>query len=911
MKFAIVFVLLSIASLGYGKTALHSDISDSSRVRPAIEAIRVSTPITVDGILSEAEWQRVGVSNFTQRDPTEGAQPTQKTEVWMAYDDGALYVAARLYDSHPDSIASRIGRRDADLSADFFYVGIDSYHDRRTGFYFGVYASGAISDGTLYNDSWDDNSWDGVWDAATKIDDKGWTTEMRIPYSQLRFPKQDEYVWGVNFMRTIDRNKERDDFVMVPKKESGWVSRFADLTGLKNINPPTKLEILPYIVGKQRFTNEFTDGDPFNDGSIFSSNMGVDLKYGLGSNLTLNATINPDFGQVEVDPAVVNLTQFETFFQEKRPFFIEGSNFFDFGYGGSNNNWGFNFGNPEYFYSRRIGRPPRGDVQHDGFVDYPDATRILGAAKITGKIAEGWSLGSIHAVTQSERASIADDTGHRYTDVVEPLASYNVVRSLREFNEGKQAIGIIGTATFRDFDQPYLVDNFNHQSYALGADGWTNVDNNGDFVFTGWFSTSRIQGTSNRMLTMQESPLHYYQRPDAPEVHLDSNATSLTGYAGRVALNKQKGNTYLNAAVGVVSPGFDSNDLGYLFRTDVINGHIVLGYSWYEPDGVFRRKNFNVATFRNFDFAGRKTAEGYFLFCNGQLMNYWSFNGNFNFSPAIVDARNTRGGPVMKNTNIYNGYVYGSTDSRKSVIYELGLSAARSESGGYRVTVDPGIGWKPASGVNISLYPEINHDVTIAQWVMNQDDPLATHTYGARYVFGKLDLQEVSASIRLDWTFTPKLTLQLYVQPLISVGRYNEFKELKQPGTYTFNHFGEDNGSTISQSENDLRLVLNPASPGDTTQVYRGDYIVDPDGAGSANPFVISNPDFNFKSLRLNAVVRWEYLPGSTVYLVWTRGSTGGDHRGDFSFSRDFRDMLSAPDHDDVFLVKLAYWWHP
>ncbi len=914
MKLAVLFVLLSLSGSSYGRLVLPAGVADTTKAHPRIDAVRVTNPIKVDGILSEAEWQRQGLTDFTQRDPVEGAQPTQRTEVWLAYDDEALYVAARMYDTHPDSIVSRIGRRDADLSADWFYVGIDSYHDHRTGFYFGVYASGAISDGILYNDSWDDNSWDGVWDAATKIDDKGWTAEIRIPYSQLRFPKQDEYVWGVNFLRTIDRNKERDDFVMVPKKESGWVSRFADLTGLKNINPPTKLEILPYIVGKQRFTNSFTDGDPFHDGSIQAGNVGVDLKYGLGSNLTLNATINPDFGQVEVDPAVVNLTQFETFFQEKRPFFIEGSNFFDFGYGGSNNNWGFNWGNPEYFYSRRIGRPPRGDVQHDGFVDYPDATRILGAAKITGKIAEGWSLGSMHAVTEREHASVSDAaSGQRYSDVVEPFASYNVVRSLREFNEGKQAIGIIGTATLRDFDQPYLADNFNHQSFTLGADGWTNLDSAGTFVATSWFSMSRIQGTTERILALQQSPLHYFQRPDATEVRIDSSATSLTGYGGRVALNKQKGNSYLNAAVGIISPEFDSNDLGFLFRTDVINAHLVLGYAWYEPDGIFRRKGFNIATFRSFNLGGLKTGEGYFLFYNTQMMNYWSLNGSLSFNPAILDPRYTRGGPIMRTTNGYGADVYGSTDSRQSLAYNLGISAGRTESGGYRVTLDPGVQWKPASGISISLSPEINHDVTIAQWVMHQDDPTATQTYGARYVFGKLDLQEVSASIRLDWTFTPALTLQLFLQPLISVGRYNEFKELRQPGTYTFNRYGEDNGSTIDQADHDFSAAFDPNNPTDSVLVYKEDYVVDPDGGGpgSANPFVVSNPDFNFKSLRVNAVLRWEYLPGSTAYFVWTRGSSAGDHPGDFRIGRDFVDMLTAPDHDDVFLIKLAYWWHP
>jgi hypothetical protein len=879
----------------HGFSTDDSNSIDTTFKRPTIEASRASEPINVDGVLSESEWQRPGITHFTQRDPVEGAQPTQKTEVWVAYDDAAMYVAARLYDDHPDSIVSRIGRRDANLSSDWFYMGIDSYHDRRTGFYFAVYAGGTLSDGTMYNDSWDDNTWDGVWDAATKIDEKGWTVEMRIPYSQLRFPKQDQYVWGVNFIRTIGRSNERDDFVLVPKKESGWVSRFADLTGLRDINPPRKFEILPYVVSSGKFL-QHTPGDPFNSGHTFAENMGADLKLGLGSNLTLSATVNPDFGQVEVDPAVVNLTQFETFFSEKRPFFVEGSNFFDFGYGGTNNNWGFNWGDPSYFYSRRIGRPPQGSVQHtdndgqgDVFADIPDHTHILGAAKLTGKISDGWSIAALQTATAREYGKV-DSAGMRFADVVEPFTYYGVVRSLREFNEGHQAIGIIGTATLRDLNKDYLVDNFNRHAYTAGIDGWTNLDAGQTWVVTGWLSTSRVEGTTNRISALQQSSLHYYQRPDASYVDVDSNATSLSGYGSRIAINKQKGNFQLNAAVGLISPGFDSDDLGFLFRTDVINSHLVLGYSWYEPDGFFRRKGFNVAQFRNFDFGGDKTGEGYFLFYNAQFMNYWGVNGSASFNPATLDTRITRGGPIMKGTNGYSFNIYGYTDSRQPIVYNLGISAGRTESGGYRVTLDPGIEWKPTSGVSVSVFPEINHDVTMAQWVTSQSDPTAMATYGSRYIFGKLDLQEVSSSIRLDWTFTPKLTLQLYLQPLISVGRYSNFKELKQPGTYTFNQYGE-NSSTIEYDKITDSYTVTPSESG-------------------ATPFSIGNPDFNYKSLRGNAVLRWEYLPGSTLYFVWTQQRTNFDDAGNFSFGRDFKNLLASTG-DNVFIIKASYWWNP
>ncbi len=329
-----------------------SKTPDTTKKKIEVTAVRATEPITIDGVLSEQEWQRPGMTQFTQRDPIEGISPTQKTEVWVAYDDAAMYIAARMYDTHPDSIVSRIGRRDASLTSDWFYVGIDSYHDNSPAFISACTPAeqwptehcttipGMIIRGTVCRIQ------------PGKLMRKGWTVEMRIPFSQLRFTKQDQYVWGINFIRTIARNNERDDFVLVPKKESGWVSRFADLTGLHDINPPLKLEILPYEVSTGKFLLH-QPGDPYNSGHDLSENFGGDLKAGLGSNLTLNATINPDFGQVEVDPAVINLTQFETYFDEKRPFFVEGANFFDLGSGGANSNWGFNWGTPTFFYSRR------------------------------------------------------------------------------------------------------------------------------------------------------------------------------------------------------------------------------------------------------------------------------------------------------------------------------------------------------------------------------------------------------------------------------------------------------------------------------------------------------------------------------------------------------------------------------
>jgi hypothetical protein len=363
-----------------------------------VRAVRLNAPITVDGQLNEAAWQgSEGIGAFVQREPVEGVPPTERTVVYLAYDDAALYVGARLYDSSPDSIVARLARRDNFASADRFMVFLDPYHDKRSGFYFAVNAAGTLYDGVLYNDDWDTDEWNGVWQGSSQRTSDGWTVEMRIPYSQLRFKKSEVQTWGINFKREIARKNEEDYLVYTPRNGSGFVSRFVNMAGINNVTPPRRFEALPYVTSRAELTHP-ASGNPFNDGSATTVSGGTDLKFGLGSNLTVDATINPDFGQVEVDPAVVNLSDFETFFPEKRPFFVEGSTIFDFGYGGANNNWGFNWGSPDFFYSRRVGRAPQGSLPSNDFSDVPTGTSILGAAKLTGKVGS-WNFGMMHALT--------------------------------------------------------------------------------------------------------------------------------------------------------------------------------------------------------------------------------------------------------------------------------------------------------------------------------------------------------------------------------------------------------------------------------------------------------------------------------------------------------------------------------
>ncbi len=876
--------IICLAIMCQGAVAAEAEAPPKS-----IEIVRTREAVTIDGDLSEQVWHRPGITQFVQREPDQGKPATEATEAWLAYDDQAIYVAARLHDQSPDSIVVRLVRRDGQINSDDFAVYFDPYHDHRSGFYFGLNAAGTQYDGILYNDEWDDNTWDGVWEGAVRTDSSGWTLEMRIPFSQLRFQHKDVEVWGVNFIREIARKNEKDYLVYTPRNGSGFVSRFPDLVGMSNIDPPRRIEVLPYLSTKAEYVKHPAN-DPFNNGSRYTPGVGADMKFGLGSNLTVDASVNPDFGQVEVDPAVVNLSDVETFFQEKRPFFIEGSSIFDFGFGGSNNNWGFNWGTPSFFYSRRIGRTPQGSIPDDAsYSDVPTGTHILGAAKLSGKLGSDWSVGAINAVTSREDARV-DTSGRRFDWEVEPLTYYGVFRGQKEFNGGRQGLGLLSTFAARRLDQNYLIDELNKSSFGLGIDGWTFLDSSKVWVINGWAGTSYVHGTPARMITLQRSSSHYLQRPDAPHVSVDSGATHLKGVAGRIALNKQKGDFYLNAAFGFLDPTFDVEDMGFMWRNDLINTHLLLGYRWEDPNTVTRKVTLNVSTFRSYDFGKNLIWAGYWTNGYVQFLSYHSVDWFFAYNPESYSDRRTRGGPLTINPR---GYEVGgdiNTDDRKTWIfgistdiqnYSLGVDHGRYLSGS--------IQYKPAANLSVSVSPAVNWYTTGAQWVTNIDDPTATATYGGRYIFARLDQREVSAGIRVDWTFTPRLSLQMYVQPLISVGEYTGLKELARPKTLDFTTYGTGN-TTLSRDGTD--------------------YVVDPDGNGPAAPFTVSDPDFNFKSLRGSAVLRWEYMPGSTIYLVWTQQRVDDSDPGQFRFGRDVSTLFqSVP--DNVFMIKLTYWANP
>jgi hypothetical protein len=821
-----------------------------------VEAVRISTPPRVDGRLDDEAWRTAVVAtDFLQREPDEGKPATERTELRVVFDDQAVYVGVKLYDREPARIVRRLSRRDDRSDADLFSIYFDPHHDHVSGAMFTVTAAGSQADAILHNDSWQDESWDAVWDAAVTTDAEGWSAEMRIPFSQLRFPRTARDAWGINAARFIQRRNETAWLQLVPRVENRLASRMAHLTGVQGIRAPRQFELAPYSVARAEFIAPEGPGNPFNDGSRMFAGTGIDLKYGLTSNFTINAAVNPDFGQVEVDPAVVNLTAFETFFSEKRPFFIEGSQTFNnFGRTGANSFWGFNNWEPSIFYSRRIGRSPQGDASAE-FVERPNASTILGAAKITGKTSNGWNVGVLNAVTAREYARLSGTDRDR-TDI-EPLTNYFVGRVQREMN--RAAFGVISTWVQRDLGDPALNDLLASRSIVAGADGHVFLDAKKDWVVTGMFTGSQISGSTAAITRAQEASQRYFQRPDA--FRLDPNATSLSGWAGRLNLNRNNGRWIVNAALWGVSPGFDTSDAGFTFRAGIHGAHSVLLWRKPTPDRFTRERSFWISKFWTWDSNRVKHADGIMTSAGAQLRNYWSINGHAGFTRRALDGWDTRGGPLMVVPSGFFSGTFIQSDNRKRVVLGLSGNYARTEAGAWDASGSASIELKPTSSIRISLEPQINRSHTLAQYVETTADEAASRTSGFRYVFSDLDQTQVSMSTRATWVMKPRMSLQIYSQPLLAAGDYWNFKSLAAPRTYSFDS-------------------------------YQGP---------------VDNPDFNFKSLRLNAVYRWEWRLGSTLYVVWTEQRENSGNPGTFAFGRDARALFRAAP-DDVFLVKISYW---
>jgi len=833
----------------------------NGRVPPRMVAVRAQGGAPrIDGRLDDPVWALAEpVTQFRQQSPRDGDPATERTEVRIVYDDEAVYVGARMYDSEPSRIAAQLSRRDNISQSDMFEVDFDSYHDHRTSFQFYVNPLGVKMDYAGSNDFGSgDAGWDPVWDVAAQRDSLGWTAEFRIPLSQLRFPNTPAQVWGMNFFRYIQRKGESDVWSYSSQTDQGYASFFGHLLGLANLPQPRRLEVLPYATGVEERTSTGAPGNPFDDGSREVGRVGLDLKYGLTSNLTLNATVNPDFGQVEADPAEVNLTAYETYFSERRPFFVEGAGIFSGISPGM-----IQVNGPQFLYSRRIGRAPQASAEYRGdsaFTDEPTSTTILGAAKLSGRTAGGWSLGLLEAVTDREFARV-DSAGVRFRDEVEPLTNYAAVRAKREFGNGATTLGFTGTAVNRRIDDARL-DFLRTAAYAGGVDFGHRLSHNrySFFAALGW---SYIRGDTVAIQQAQRSSARYYQRPDAGYVSYDPARTSLSGWNAALGFSKDEGSTNYSIGATATSPGFEINDLGYQTRADRATLLAFGGRRWTRPGRVFRYAQVTANCGPGWNFGGDRTSSYASASAYGQLLNYWSGQLGFSRSLRVVNDGLLRGGPVGISPASWSAYGNVQSDYRKRVQGGVLFNYSRNEIGGWSAYYYASLRVRPSPTISISAGPSYSAGLTTQQYLTSVTDPAAVATFGQRYVLTEVYQRTLDLTTRLDVTVTPTLSLQLYVQPFVATGDYRRYKSLVAPRTT--------------------------------------DYVAYADSAA------LGNPDFSYRSLRGNAVLRWEYRPGSTLFLVWTANCSTYLPNPAFDAVSDVGHLCQGRS-DNVFAVKMNYW---
>jgi hypothetical protein len=723
---------------------------------------------------------------------------------------------------------------------------------------------------------------------------------MRIPYSQLRFSGDSAQLWGLQVRRWVQRLNEQDQWSFWTKQEAGGPARFGHLDGVRIGARPRHLELLPYALSRARYV-EASKGDPFHDGSQTDYRVGADLKYLLTSNLTLDATFNPDFGQVEVDPAVVNLSAFETFYPERRPFFVEGSGLFDFG--SFSCFFCSNVSSLDAFYSRRVGRAPHlvGWVQDNSdHADIPENSTILGAAKITGRTARGYSVGVLDAVTRRERAEYVTGDGPRVAQEVEPLSNYFVGRVKRDYRGGDVVVGAIATSTLRSLGDSLEATRMARHAEVVGPD-WVVQWRQKRYSLMGSALVSNVSGDTAAIRRVQYASARWFQRPDRKaggnglfSDRLDPTATSLRGYGLYSRLAKDAGTWLWESSVNLRSPGFETNDLSFLTRTDYVWHNANVAYNRTTPTRWFRNLFASLGGQQQLNFDGDLTDRQYQAFAGGDLPNFWNASTFYIYHPTVFDDGLTRGGPLVKRAGYHYAQASLRTDGRKPVVVstQVNTSTNLGEHLPRDFSASSTIRFKPRSNVSVSVGPSYTLDHGPNQYVTAIDTSAAPGFYGERYVFASIEQRMVSMNTRLNVTFTPALTLELFAQPFIASGDYFDYKEFAAPRTQRKLVYGRDLGT------------ITPLRTGRGLDTA---YVVN-DGRG-APAFSFQNRDFNFRSLRGNAVLRWEYRPGSTLFFVWTqeRSDDADTGVGDLELGRDRRALFRAHPNN-IFQVKVNYW---
>ena len=832
--------------------------------------INLSFAPVIDGALNDSVWSSVEWgSDFVEVQPDENTAASVQTKFKVLYDQKYLYVALKALDPEPETITKRLSRRDG-FVGDRINVLIDSYHDLRTAFLFTVTAAGVRGDEFVTDNGDDiDESWNPIWSTKALIDADGWSAEMRIPLSQLRFSNDQDQVWGLNVVRNYFRKNESSAWNRIPLESAGWVSEAGELHGLKNIEPQKQIEIQPFTVALlDRYEPE--TGNPYEDGNDFKFNAGLDAKIGITNDLTLDVTINPDFGQVEADPAAINLDGFEIFNRDQRPFFVENKNIFDYQFARNRNN---------LFFSRRIGRTPQvtPDSSDEAFVDQPQNTAILGAAKFSGKTKNGWSIGLLESMTSKEYADISD-AGQSSKSLAEPFTNYLVGRVQKDLNEKNTFLGGMFTATNRRLTPE--VSELRKSAYSGGVD-FKHQWKNRAYYMEANVVMSHVKGSKEAITITQENLTHLFNRVDASHLEVDPNRTSLTGTGGLFAIGKTGGQHWnYNGGFKWVSPELELNDIGFLRSADEMIQYFNLRYRTGKPVGISRNISLSFNQFTAFDFEGNYNRIQYEAKGDISFTNNWGIEFGAAHKPRIYSNSVLRGGPRWRFSEENFQYFFVGTDRRKKLQGVIGLINSRAKKDNFSLLkFESELNYQPTNALNISFAPEYSLSKSKTQYVSQPDR-------STQYVLGTIDNQTLSTSIRLDYTINPNLSIQYYGQPFISRGRYSDFKYVTNP---------------VADHLNDRFQLYDP----DQISLNNDDYEIDYNKDGTID-YSFENPDFSYVQFNSNLVLRWEYIPGSELFLVWSQGVTG-----DVSTSNGLFEGFEAGVLDqrpqNIFLVKATY----
>ncbi len=863
--------------------AWSSQQAKASKQNRTSSAIRLNgSIIVIDGRLNDKGWKKIPrQGDFLQRNPEDGFPSSQETEFAVAYDSEHLYVGIRAYDDQPSKITGILTRRDESSPSDWVYISIDSYHDHRTAFEFGLNAAGVKQDLRRYDDNSADFDWDAVWEGAVNQDNKGWTAEFAIPFRELRFNGAEGLTWGLNVYREIPRNNnELAIWNHWSHEETGFVSNYGELNGLTGIQAKQPVYISPYILGQTGFNDaQIQKLSDYNN----AANIGADIRKSFDVGITFSGTINPDFGQVEADPAEFNLTEFETYFSEKRPFFMEGGNILNFSLGFGD---GDNSAN-SLFYSRRIGRAPQGYAitqQADVLsINAPEQTRILAAGKLTGKLNNGLSLGIMSAATAEEKATVNYSDGSQSQNVIEPATTFLLARVQQDYREGMTTIGGIVTATLRDLDGTDI--NWLREQALTGGLDLTHNFAERKYLIQSSLAFSHVKGSKDAILNAQLHPSRYFQRPDAPHLSVDTNATSLSGYGGKFIIGKSSGKLNVFTGFLATSPGLEINDLGFMRAVDNISEFIWVGYRHWEPGELLLNYSLNFNEWANWTFGGELKSFGGNVNGNATFTNNWRIGGGINLNKGGIVPYHLRGGPSIQGPDNMSIWAFIGSDSRRSLNTMISGNYFANGDDVTSVNLSPSLNWRPKKNISLSLGPNFNimHDTWA--WITTMADSLG----GTHYIFSGLKLAQTSLTFRADITLSTTLSLQYYTQAFFTGGDYHDFVEVDDHTAkdfdHRFTHLPDD------QLQFDAIGVL-------------GGVDFDQDGTIDYWPTSAVYSDFNYKELTSNMVLRWEYSTGSVMYLVWSRGAAAADPFWEFNPGEGLRSLVDL-DADNIFLIKV------